>query len=449
MQGAVAQFNVSGPGFLPDENGTNLDDPQAKKGTAKVAAGSVIKDCAECPEMVVIPAGSFVMGSDKSANEQPMHLVNVPSYLLGKTHITLGQWLWVMGESLNQLYAGRNPDLPFINVSWRDVQDFILKLNRKTGRKYRLPTEAEWEYAARAGTTTEWSHGNDEAMLGAYAWYALNSGNRWQKVAQKMPNPFELYDMQGNVWQWVEDCWHDDYKRAPSNGIAWITDCISLSYVVKGGSWYSSSSDLRPPNRSWGGVDTRTTSIGFRLARDLSLADASEVAAKAEQDKKNAEAARAQKEREEASRKERERQRKEQEDKIKKMVAKELEIKEQTEEVKKMRIAKNADVEITALDTSPTLAAKILDKYAASIQAAIRPNITFDPDSIAGNPAVDIQVALKADGLIVGIAIVKSSGVRSWDTAAFRALEKTEHLPKDDNGRVPPTLVITLRPRER
>ena len=220
--------------------------------------------------MVVIPAGSFVMGSDKSATEQPTHLVNVPSYFLGKTHITLGQWLWVMGESLNQLYAGRNPDLPFINVSWRDVQDFILKLNRKTGQRYRLPTEAEWEYAARAGTTTEWSHGNDESRLGAYAWYGLNSGNRWQKVAQKMPNPFGLYDMQGNVWHWVEDCWHDDYKRAPSNGSAWVTECSAAqSYVVKGGSWYSSSSDLRPPNRSWGGADNRTSSIGFRLARDL------------------------------------------------------------------------------------------------------------------------------------------------------------------------------------
>jgi len=131
-------------------------------------------------------------------------------------------------------------------------------------------------------------------------------------------------------------------------------------------------------------------------------------------------------------------------------MAKELEIKEQTEDQKKrIEKMKNADVEITAVDTATNLVAKISDKYAASIQAAIRPNITFDADTVSGNPAVEIQVGLKPDGTIINASIVKTSGVRSWDTAATRALEKTERLPKEENGRTPSTLLITLRPRER
>jgi colicin import membrane protein len=170
-------------------------------------------------------------------------------------------------------------------------------------------------------------------------------------------------------------------------------------------------------------------------------------AARKQKEKDEAEAARKAKEKEAAARKESERQRKELEDRIKKM-AKESEIKEQTDDLKK-RILKNADVEVTAVDTASNLVTKISDKYAASIQAAIRPNITFDANTVAGNPAVEIQVGLTPDGAIVSITTVKSSGIDSWDTAAIRALKKTDRLPKDDNGRAPPTLVITLRPRER
>jgi len=171
--------------------------------------------------------------------------------------------------------------------------------------------------------------------------------------------------------------------------------------------------------------------------------------ARAELEKKQAEAeaVRKAKEKELAARKESERQRKELEDRIKKM-AKESEIKEQTEDLKK-RILKNADVEVTAVDTAGNLVTKISDKYAASIQAAIRPNITFNPDSISGNPSVDIQVGLGLDGSIRSRTITRSSGVATWDAAAVTALDKTERLPKDENGRAPPTLVITLRPRER
>jgi len=160
------------------------------------------------------------------------------------------------------------------------------------------------------------------------------------------------------------------------------------------------------------------------------------------------EAARKAKEKEETARKERERQRREQEDRLKKY-AKELEIKEQTTEEIKKRIAEKPGLEITPVDAAGNLVAKITDKYAASIQAAIRPNITFDPSSLTGNPAVEILVGLTADGAIISSAVVKSTGAEGWDTAALRAVRKTERLPKDENGRVPPTLLLVLRPRER
>ena len=155
---------------------------------------------------------------------------------------------------------------------------------------------------------------------------------------------------------------------------------------------------------------------------------------------------RKQKEKEETARKERERQRKDQEDRIAKL-AKESEIKEQTEDLKK-RIVQKADADSNAPETASKSVGKPSDKYIASIQAAIRPNITFT-DALAGNPAVEIHVRLASDGAIISSAIVNSSGIKSWDTAAMRALDKTERLPKDENGRVPPAMTITLRPRDR
>jgi colicin import membrane protein len=172
-------------------------------------------------------------------------------------------------------------------------------------------------------------------------------------------------------------------------------------------------------------------------------------AARKRKEREDAEAARKAKEKEEAARKERERQRKEQEDRIAKM-AKELDMKDQTgEQKRRIEKMKSENLEVTAVDSGNKLVTEISDKYAASIQAAIRPNITFDADSVSGNPAVEIHVGLRPDGTIFNATIVKTSGVRSWDTAAARALGKTERLPKEENGRTPSTLLITLRPRER
>ena len=170
-------------------------------------------------------------------------------------------------------------------------------------------------------------------------------------------------------------------------------------------------------------------------------------AGRKQKEKDDSETARKQKEKEEAARKERERQRKDVEERIKKIV-KDTEIKEQTEDVKR-RIAQAADAELRASETDSKLAAKTSDNYAASIQAAIKPNITFDPNSISGNPAVEILVGLGVNGAIRSRTVIRSSGVAAWDAAAVTALDKTESLPLDEKGRVPPTLIITLRPRER
>ena len=266
VQGTGAQLNVSGPGFLPDENGRNPDEPQVRTAPPSLATGTGIKDCAECPEMVVIPAGSFVMGSEKNANEKPLHPVVIPSFLLGKTEVTQGPWHAVMGDSPSY-YKGQT--LPVEQVAWVDIQQFISKLNQKTGLRYRLPSEAEWEYAARAGSTSEWSFGNDESILSNYAWYSHNSGHKTQIVGQKLANAFGLYDMHGNVWEWTQDCWHDTYAGAPKDGSAWTTACTNNYRVFRGGSHYWGAANSRSTARWAYGSDYRNAGSGFRLARDL------------------------------------------------------------------------------------------------------------------------------------------------------------------------------------
>ncbi len=270
---------LTGKGFTADPNGYRSDEPLANP-QQKVAPGTVIKDCPECPEMVVLPGGSFLMGlppdqepdpfsNEKpkaigSANEKPQHRVQIQSLAIGKYEVTQEQWFAVMG---NNPSANKGRTLPVEQVSWDDIQQFIAKLNQKTGQKYRLPSEAEWEYAARAGTTTEWSHGNDESKLGNYAWNARNSGGKTQSVGQKLPNAFGLFDMHGNVWEWTQDCWHNNYVGAPTDGNAWTTGCAENGRVLRGGSWYYSPASLRSANRGRYIPGSRYSDNGFRLAR--------------------------------------------------------------------------------------------------------------------------------------------------------------------------------------
>jgi len=162
-------------------------------------------------------------------------------------------------------------------VSWKEVQEFIRKLNGKVGGgEYRLPTEAEWEYSARAGTTTGYFFGDEESMLGDYAWYSGNSGYKTHGVGQKKPNPWGLYDMYGNVWEWVQDAHHYTYSGAPTDGRSWGSEgdpydqgIIWVHRVCRGGQWGNRGKYCRSALRN--GVDpgAHSEDIGFRLARDL------------------------------------------------------------------------------------------------------------------------------------------------------------------------------------
>lgn len=207
------------------------------------------------------------MGSNAINDEKPPHSVSVKSFALSKTEVTQGQWKAVMGSNPSR-FIDCGVNCPVEQVSWNDAQEYIKKLNAKTGKQYRLPSEAEWEYAARGGTDTRWSYGDNESELSSYGWFIANSGGKTHGVVEKRANPYGLSDMHGNVWEWVEDCWHDDYNGAPSNGSAWTTNCSgSTRRIARGGSWNNHPGILRAANRGSYTPDFLGTGVGFRVAR--------------------------------------------------------------------------------------------------------------------------------------------------------------------------------------
>jgi formylglycine-generating enzyme required for sulfatase activity len=211
-------------------------------------------------EMVQIPSGTFQMGSNRDDDEKPIHSVTLSSFNISKYEVIQKQWTDIMGS--NPSYFKNCDNCPVDEVSWNDIQDFIKKLNAKTGKNYRLPTEAEWEYAARGGQSYKYA-GSDN--IDNVAWYQDNSGNKTHPVGQKSANGYGLYDMTGNVWEWCEDVWHDNYSGAPTNGRAWTSGGNSALRVLRGGSWFNTSGYCRSANRTFSTPTRRTDDNGFRL----------------------------------------------------------------------------------------------------------------------------------------------------------------------------------------
>jgi formylglycine-generating enzyme len=195
-----------------------------------------------------------------------------PDYLQ-TTEVSQGQWKKVMGDKDSPWRRKAcGDDCPVESVSWEDAQRFIEKLNQLEKTKgYHLPSEAEWEYACRAGTTTEYSFGADSKMLGEFAWYSEYSEMKTHPVGKKRPNAWGLYDMAGNVWEWVEDDWHGNYKGAPGDGSAWIDNPRGAVRVARGGSWDNTAAGCRSAGRILCWPGDRHDGLGFRLSRSVSL----------------------------------------------------------------------------------------------------------------------------------------------------------------------------------
>lgn len=216
---------------------------------------------------VLIPTGSFEMGSDNGdADEQPVRpaTINKPFYI-GQFEVTQAQWHAVMESDPSQFTD--DPSRPVEGISWNDAREFITKLNAmEPGMTYRLPTEAEWEYAARAGSAAAYAFGDDAAQLDAYAWYADNAGNTTHPVGEKQPNVWGVHAMHGGVWEWVQD----RYRLYPSETAAEPSGRPPGNRrVIRGGSWLSPAEDCRAASRSHAHPAFRGAHVGFRLVRTI------------------------------------------------------------------------------------------------------------------------------------------------------------------------------------
>jgi formylglycine-generating enzyme required for sulfatase activity len=267
------------PVTAPAPSSVEGEKPVAGSPTT-VTAGQVFRDCDECPEMVVIPAGSLLMGSPaaekgRSDQEGPQHEVTLPqAFAVGRYEVSFDEWDACVAAGGRRHKPGEDNwgrgRRPVINVSWLDAQAYVSWLTKKTGKAYRLLSEAEWEYAARAGTTTAYPWGDEPGSRRANF---AGSGSQWSgsqtaPVGSFPPNGFGLHDMIGNVWEWTQDCWNDNHQGGPADGLAREGgDCGRR--VKRGSSWVNDPDSARVAYRD--GVESgyRDSVVGFRLARTL------------------------------------------------------------------------------------------------------------------------------------------------------------------------------------
>lgn len=248
-------------------------DIQPEPADSVRADGDTLRDCPECPLMAVIPAGSFTMGSEHRSDEQPIHEVRIArDFALGVYPVTVGEWRQCVdaGGCRFRPDQAQAEDLPVSGLSWDDALEYARWLSEVTGADYRLPSEAEWEYAARAGTTTDywWGDGPGDALANC-----TDCGSRWDgrqpsPVGSFQPNPFGLYDVHGNVWEWTEDCWQGDYRNAAGDGSAY-TERHCIEGVQRGGAYSLEAEYMRVSRRFRYDRDVRYNLSGFRVARTL------------------------------------------------------------------------------------------------------------------------------------------------------------------------------------
>jgi formylglycine-generating enzyme required for sulfatase activity len=235
--------------------------------------GEVFRDCDACDEMVVVPAGDFVMGSTLKASESPPHKVTLrKAFAIGRREVTFAEWdrcvaAKACAYSPSDQGWGRG-DRPAINLSFDDAKQYLAWMSKQTGHSYRLPTEAEWEYAARAGTTTRFWWGKEAGKGHAQCADCGAKSPGTAPAGSFRPNGFGLYDTSGNVAEWVEDCWSPSFAGAPANGAAWTAGDCSLR-VLRGGSFLDKSAGVGSAARFRYDYDVRYYANGFRVARDL------------------------------------------------------------------------------------------------------------------------------------------------------------------------------------
>jgi formylglycine-generating enzyme required for sulfatase activity len=236
---------------------------------AGMSAGKVLRDCDGCPDLVVIPSGSFEMGSSTGReDEKPIHTVTLDLFAIGKTEVTQGQWRAVMGSNHSSFgKCGDDCPVEVTTLSWNDAEAFIGKLNEITGQRYRLPSESEWEYACRASDRHEYCGSGNLDDVG---WHDANSGGSAHPVGLKQPNGFGLYDMSGNVWEWVADSGHEDYTDAPNDGGVHYGEFDSLWRVLRGGAWNVDPYRARSAYRLRC-IPNFPMRFGFRIAKDLTV----------------------------------------------------------------------------------------------------------------------------------------------------------------------------------
>ncbi len=231
------------------------------------------QDCEHCPVMVKLPAGRYIMGSNGDPTERPPHSVAIAAFAIGKFETTEAEWKACIaggGCKYQPAHLEGSPDRPMTNLSWDDANEYVRWLSAATGKPYRFPTEAEWEYAARAGTSTRFPWG---AEIGVAKANCKGCGGPYDpahpaKVAQFEANAWGLFGMSGGVAEWTQDCWHRDYTGAPSNGTAWIASPCPTR-VLRGGSWMNPPTDLTVSSRNFYDSSVRYIANGLRVATDL------------------------------------------------------------------------------------------------------------------------------------------------------------------------------------